>query len=56
MALLGLDIEAFGSLTAGIVLRPLAGIETHGIEIGERDGPAQIFQPAPGKLRQMGVE
>jgi len=55
VALLGLDIEAAGLLPLDIMLGSLAGIEAHGVEIGDRDAPAQGFQRAARDRGQIGV-
>ena len=55
MALLGLDIEPAGLLSFDVMLGPLAGIEAHAVEIGDRDAPALRLQRAPRDLSQIGV-
>jgi len=56
VTLLGLHVEPLRLLPCDIVFRPLAGIEAHAVEIGERNAPALRLERMPRDLRQMGVE
>jgi hypothetical protein len=56
VTLLGLHVEPLRLLSLDIVIGPLAGIEAHAVEIGQRNAPALGLERAPRHLRQMRVE